>query len=164
MNKLLAIGLMFVAINAVAKHDSSNGCGCSGSKPPARAPAPTPAPAPSPAPAPTPAPAKGSITTPTPASGGSWKPWNDPQLCKMYPQMCAPVEYKLAEPPQLVYVDRTVEVERIVEVPVITTVEVERIVAKIVEVPVYNTVNVCPVVPAKPKPAIIRKPKLEGCK
>jgi len=160
MNKLLAIGLMFVAINAVAKHDSSNGCGCSGSKPPA--PAPTPAPAPSPAPAPTPAPAKGSITTPTPASGGGWKPWNDPQLCKVYPQMCAPVEYKLAEPPQIVYVDRTVEVERIVEVPVITTVEVERIVEKIIEVPVYTTVNVCP--PEEPKPAVIHKRKARSCK
>lgn len=161
MNKFLAIGLMLLATNAIAKHDS--GCGC-GSKPPAPAPAPTPAPAPAPTPAPAPAPSKGSITTPTPASGGSWKPWNDPQLCSVYPQMCAPVEYKLAEPPHIVYVDRTVEVERIVEVPVITTVEIERVVEKIVEVPVYihSTTNVCPVVPAKK--AVISKRVKKECK
>ena len=163
MNKLLAIGLMFFAINAVAKHDNSSGCGCSGGKPPAPAPAPTPAPTPSPAPAPAPAPSKGSITPSASNTSGGWKPWSDPQLCRAYPQVCAPLEHKLAEPPQIIRVP--VEVEVLVPVPI----EVIRYVEvpgpeRIVEVPVYTTVNVCPVVPAKPKPAIIRKPKVEGCK
>lgn len=164
MNKLLAIGLMLLATNAIAKHDSSSGCGCSSSKPPAPAPTPAPSPAPAPTPAPAPAPSKGSITTSSPTSSGSWKPWNDPQLCSVYPQMCAPVEYKMAEPPHIVYVNRTVEVERIVEVPVIKTVEVERIVEKIVEVPVYihSTTNVCSVVHAKK--AVISKRVKKECK
>ena len=72
----------------------------------------------------------------------------------------APIEHKLAEPPQIVYVP----VEKVVEVPVekIVEVPVEKIVEKFVEVPVYTTVNVCP--PEEPKPTVIHKRKARSCK
>lgn len=121
------------------------------------APSPAPAPAPSNSPAPSPAPAP-SVSAPTTSQGSvtnhrSYGPTTGHPLNW-------PVEDKLAEPPQIVYVPvevvKEIQVEKIVEVPV------EVVVEKIVEVPVYTTVNVCP--PEEPKPVIIHKRKPRSCK
>jgi len=159
MNKYLAIGLMFAAVNAMAdKGGHSKSESKSYSPAPYCAPktyAPSPSPAPSPAPAPAPAPSPSTPSVPRGSVTFSLPPAN-----KWVPPVEQVREDKLADPPQIVYIP----VEKVVEVPVekIVEVPVEVVVEKIVEVPVYTTVNVCP--PEEPKPVVIHKRKIRSCK